>query len=362
MMVNQSEAITDRTVLVAGAQGVSGRAVLERYATLSSTAVYGLSRRRAAGDGNASHISVDLLDSVDAKAKLGLLTKATHLVFGAYVEKPTPTEKTEVNVRLLRNFLDAIEETAPSLKHITIYQGGKAYGSDLGKYKTPAREDDPRLMSPNFYYDQEDMLRTRQRDKQWAFTVLRPGGAVCGFSVGSPMNLTMVIAIYAVICREMGLPLRFPGPESVYRALYQVTSADLLARATVWSGECDKARNEVFNITNGDVLRWQHLWPKIAKMFEMDIADPVPFSLAAYMADKGPVWDAIVQKNDLRPIPYDQIVSWGFGDFAFRQDFDNVSNTIKARRAGFCDCIDTEAMFAQFFNNLRDQQIIPTLK
>jgi len=42
----------------------------------------------------------------------------------------------------------------------------------------------------------------------------------------------------------MGLPLRFPGPESVYRSLYQATSADLLARAVIWAGEAASARNE----------------------------------------------------------------------------------------------------------------------
>jgi len=34
-------------------------------------------------------------------------------------------------------------------------------------------------------------------------------------------------------------------------------------------------------------------------MFNMDIADPVPLSLATYMADKKPVWDAIVKKYNL---------------------------------------------------------------
>ena len=36
-----------------------------------------------------------------------------------------------------------------------------------------------------------------------------------------------------------------------------------------------------------------------------------------------PVWNAIIKKENLQPIPYKQIVSWGFGDFAFNQDFDN---------------------------------------
>jgi hypothetical protein len=49
------------------------------------------------------------------------------------------------------------------------------------------------------------------------------------------MNLSMVISVYASISRELGLPLRFPGTPNAYTALYQVTSADILARATEWA-------------------------------------------------------------------------------------------------------------------------------
>jgi nucleoside-diphosphate-sugar epimerase len=360
MTVAQNESNNRRTVVVAGAQGVSGRAVLERYATSPGTTVYGLSRRPSESRGNVQHISVDLLNPDDVRTKLGQLKEITHLFFGAYIDKPTAAEKSEVNVRLLRNLIDVLEENSPTLRHITIYQGGKAYGSDLGPYKTPAREDDPRLMPPNFYYDQEDLLRNRQKGSKWNFTVLRPGGAICGVLMGGPLNLISVIAVYAAISRELGLPLRFPGPEKVYRALYQVTSADLLARATVWAGETPAAQNELFNITNGDTLRWQHMWPRIAKMFGMEVADPVPFSLVTYMTDKGPVWDEIVKKENLLPIPYEQMVSWGYGDFAFRQDFDNVSSTIKVRQAGFHDCLDSETMFFQFFEKLREMKLLPS--
>ena len=159
----------------------------------------------------------------------------THVVFGAYVEQDTPTERSRVNVALLRNLLDAVEASSPSLRHVTMYQGGKAYGADLGPFKTPAREDDPRLMPPNFYYDQEDHLRGRQQGKRWTYSVLRPE-AVCGYAVGNPMNLTMVIAAYAAISKELGVPLRFPGSRAAYDALYQVTSADILARAAAWGG------------------------------------------------------------------------------------------------------------------------------
>jgi nucleoside-diphosphate-sugar epimerase len=348
-----------RTVLVAGAQGVTGLAAAQLYSSLPNTKVYGLSRRTIENLPGVLSIQVDLLSPHLARS-IAPLNDVTHVVFAAYLEREIPLERSELNVALLRNLLDVVERNAPSLRHVSIYQGGKAYGADLGPFKTPAREDDPRLMSPNFYYDQEDFLRGRQTKKNWTFTVFRPE-AVSGYAIGNPMNLTMVIAVYAAISKELGLPLRFPGPEAAYRALYQVTSAEILARATVWAGETPAAQNQIYNITNGDYFRWQFMWPKIAKSFHMEVAEPVPMPLKVYMADKGPLWEDMTKRYGLKSIPYDQLVSWSFGDFIFNSAFDNISTTIKARQHGFHDCIDTEDMFTEFFADMRKRHILPQL-
>jgi nucleoside-diphosphate-sugar epimerase len=189
-------------------------------------------------------------------------------------------------------------------------------------------------MPPNFYYAQEDLLRARQKGRQWHWTALRPEG-VLGFGLGNPMNLGMSIAVYATISKELGLPLRFPGSDKAYKALYQVTSAEILAKATVWAGQSDAAKDEIFNITNGDYFRWQ------------------------YMADKSEVWGEIVRKHNLQPNSFDRVASWQFADAIFSLFFDNITSTIKARRAGFHDCIDTEEMFREFFAGLRADRIIP---
>jgi hypothetical protein len=50
------------------------------------------------------------------------------------------------------------------------------------------------------------------------------------------------------LCRyfkELGLPLRFPGTETSYGILYQITSAEILARATTLAGQSESARNEI---------------------------------------------------------------------------------------------------------------------
>jgi len=231
-------------------------------------------------------------------------------------------------------------------------------GSSGAPFKTPAKEDDPRHMPPNFYYDQQDFLESRQKGKRWSWSAVRPH-AVCGFSTGGPMNLTLAIAVYANISKALGLPLSFPGKPGAYTVLYQATDAALLAKAMVWMATDPKCANQAFNITNGDLIRWQHLWPKFADFFGMELAPPRHISLSRTMADKGPIWDRIVADHRLKPHAYEDIVGWGYPENVFNSDYDIVSATSKARRFGFHDLVDTEEMFMRMFGEFRSNRIIP---
>src|SRR5690606_4320021 len=111
-----------------------------------------LSRRPPDWPTKARHVSADLSDPADAKAKLGALAEVTHVFYAAYVDAPTWAEQRAPNAALLRNALDALEPAAKGLKHVCLLQGTKYYGHHLGPYKTPAKESDPRHMPPNFYF------------------------------------------------------------------------------------------------------------------------------------------------------------------------------------------------------------------
>ncbi len=218
-----------RKIIVAGSHGVSGSAAAAHFGSQPDTKVYGLSRRTEPAIRGVESISVDLTNPAEVQRALADVRDITHIIFGAYIEKTTAAEKGVVNVALMRNLLD-VEKTSPGLQHITFYQGGKAHGSDLGPFKTPAREDDPRLMPPNFYYDQEDLLRERQKDKNWSFTALRPEAIGC-FGVGNPMNLLTIIAVYAAISKELGIPLN----EACAPGLWEATLArDLRCQTMPW--------------------------------------------------------------------------------------------------------------------------------
>lgn len=87
-------------VVVAGVHGISGRASAMQWSAVPGAKVYGLSRRTAEVPAGVEEIRVDLLDRNDLQQKLGGLNDVTHIVFGAYIEKPTAKEKSEVNVAI----------------------------------------------------------------------------------------------------------------------------------------------------------------------------------------------------------------------------------------------------------------------
>jgi hypothetical protein len=99
--MGRTEMSTKNAVLVAGVHGVSGRAAAEHWASLPGTQVYGLSRRSAPLPASVQSISADLLDREDLRRKLGEVGGITHIVFGAYLEKPNLAERSEANVAIL---------------------------------------------------------------------------------------------------------------------------------------------------------------------------------------------------------------------------------------------------------------------
>lgn len=343
--------------LVAGGVGVIGRQLVNHLASRPEWDVIGLSRRTPDDAKPGEHIAVDLLDPDDVRAKLAGLDGITHIFHAAYQEKPTPQALIDANLGMLRNLVSVVAEHSPALRRVVLYEGAKYYGAHLGRFKTPARESDARHMPPNFYYDMEDWLAHEAAGKHWDAVVLRPD-VVCGFALGNPMNLSMVIAVYAAISKELGLPLRFPGTATCYGKLAQVTDAAQLARGSVWAAT-EAPGGESYNLTNGDVFRWDQLWPAIADHFDMPLAEPQTINLREYMADKGPLWERIVKQHGLVDIPYEHVAAWGFGDFIFRCDWDVVSSTTKIRQAGFHDVVDSTDMFLRLFDEFRERKAIP---
>jgi nucleoside-diphosphate-sugar epimerase len=349
-----------RSAVVVGAQGVIGRYIVEKFAALPDWQVVGLSRRRGADGPSVRHIAVDLLDPADVAAKLKGLADATHVFFAAFQPGSGPAADYAKNIvanrDLLVNSVSAVDAASSKLERVVLVTGTKYYGSHLGPFKTPAREDDPRHAGANYYFDQIDWLTGFQIGRRWSWTELRPQ-TLCGFAPGTAMSIVLVIAVYAAMRKELGLPLVFPG--KAWRTLYQVTESTLLAEAALWAATDPRCTNQAYNITNGDYFRWQHVWPKIADAFDMSVGEPQPHSLVQFMADKAPLWDAMVKKHGLQPYRFDEIVAWPFGDYVFNCDWDVMTNVTKSRLHGFHAVVDSEEMFVRLLGRFRAERIVP---
>lgn len=350
--------MTKKVCIVAGALGIVGRALVEHLESNDEWEVIALSRRAPDFETRARFVQVDLFNIEDCRAKLGEFTRATHVFYSAYAPGRTAADEVAPNLAMVVNLVSTMEKLAPRLAHVLLVQGSKWYGNHLGPFRTPAREDDSRHMPPNYYYNQQDWLEDQQRGKHWTWSALRPH-CICGFSVGSPMNHLMALSLYAVVSRELMLPLRFPGSSGAFTALYQFTDARLFARAMVWAATTTACENQAFNMTNGEPQRWENLWPAVAGCFGMQPAPVQAISLTRMMADKEPLWARMRDKYELRNYVLSQLVSWEFADWSYSNSFDQISSLAKARRAGWNEVLDAETMFREQTQRLVVERIIP---
>jgi nucleoside-diphosphate-sugar epimerase len=349
--------VSHGTALVVGATGIVGRGLAQQLVA-ADWRVLCASRSGGSPVEGAQAVRVDLLDAADCGRAFAAHPGVTHLFYAAYVQAANRAAEIEPNVAMLRNAVQAVQSASPGLEKVVLVTGAKYYGIQWGASATPCRETDARQLPPNFYYDQEDWLRDASRDANWRWVNLIPP-FVSGYAVGNPMNLVLGVGLYAAVCKELGMPLRFPGSLAAYDAIHQIADAAQIGAAARWAANSGNAANEAFNVTNGDPVRWRQTWPAIARALGMEAAEPKTVPLADMMPHLQHVWDRIAARHGLERIDLARIVNWTWMDYMLRQGHDIVLATAKIRNAGFHDCIDTADVFIGRLRQLRDERILP---
>ena len=351
--------MADRVALVIGPTGATGGPIAAALARRSGWRVYGMSRTAPPSEAPFTHISADLTNPDSCRRALAGIEPVTHAFFAARAPfREGGVEDVEGNVAMLAATLDALETRSGALEHVHLLEGIKWYGMHLGPYPTPSREDDPRHLPPNFYYDQQDFLSERAAQARWGWSASRPS-YICDFAPHRSRNLISVLGTYAAICRELNVPLDFPGSAAAYSVLSELSDANCLAEAIIFIATHEAGKNAAFNVTNGDNFRWCQVWPLLAQWFGMPCGVPRRIKLATWMADKGPVWDRIVARHGLERRSLESLASWEFADFVFEKEWDILTDTGRLRRAGFNACVDTIAMVRDQLNQYRDAKLLP---
>ncbi|MBS7697199.1 SDR family oxidoreductase [Chelatococcus sp. YT9] len=355
-----------RHMLIAGATGVATQFLLDIASAAPGWKVTGLCRRPPDNaQPNVSYVSADLLD-LDSCRKAVSGRDFTHIVYAARAPHALYTamkpyarvgiEEVQPNLAMLQNIVNAAG--GPDLRHVHAVMGSKWYGIHIGPVRTPMVEADAGHMPPNYYFSQQKFLEEESARGGWSWSTSRPN-VITGTRDRAGPNFISTIGAYAAICRHLGLPLDFPGKPGHYTSLQELSDAEVLAKSIFWMCQSKEAENQAFNVTNGDVFRWEDVWPDVARHFGMQVGRVRHMSLIQWMADKGEVWNDIVRKNGLRPLALDQVASWAFADFVFGWDYDVISSTTKIRKAGFHEVLDTGEMILAQLGDFQRRGILP---
>ncbi|WP_434381384.1 SDR family oxidoreductase [Melittangium boletus] len=350
------------TALVVGSSGIVGSAIAALLHAEGWT-VHGLARRPTEQPG-VRPVVADLQDARSLAQALGGL--APHAVFlTTWSRQATEAENIRVNAAMVRHLLDALRP-AGSVRHVALVTGLKHYLGPFEAYgkgtlpQTPFREEQGRLDIENFYYAQEDELFAAAARDGFAWSVHRPH-TVIGEAVGNAMNMGSTLAVYATLCRELGRPFYFPGSAVQWNGLTDMTDARLLARHLLWATTTPAARDQAFNVVNGDVFRWKWMWGRLASWFGLE---PAPFDgtvrpLEAQMAEDAPTWTRIARREGLVEPDLSRLASPWHTDADLGRPIEVVTDMSKSRRLGFTGYQPTDDAFHDLFARLRTARLIP---
>jgi nucleoside-diphosphate-sugar epimerase len=352
-----------KSALVVGVSGIVGNA-LARHLAGHGWEVFGLARRPPEDIAGVTPVRADLLDPAGLRTALSDV-RSDCVFITTWMRQATEAENIRVNAAMVRNLLDVVGP-AGGVKHVGLVTGLKHYLGPFEAYghgvlpATPFRETQPRLDVENFYYAQEDEVFAAAARHGFGWSVHRPH-TIIGYALGNAMNMGVTLAAYATICRETGRPFLFPGAAAQWNGLTDMTDADLLARQIEWAATTPAARDQAFNVVNGDVFRWSWMWQRLASWFGIAAA---PFTgegvpLVQQLADAGPLWAGIAERHGLVESDLGRLASAWHTDADLGRPVEVVTDMSKSRKLGFLAYRATDDCFYALFEQLRAARVIP---
>jgi nucleoside-diphosphate-sugar epimerase len=350
--------------LVVGATGIAGRGVSQELLARGAE-VYGLSRKAEGLAQGATHAAADLLKPESVRAAVGSI-KPTHVYLTTWSRQANEQENIRVNAGAVRTLLEAVAP-ARSVLHVALVTGLKHYLGPFDAYVKagtlplmPVREEQPRLDIPNFYYAQEDEVYAGAARDGFTWSVHRPH-TIIGKAIGNAMNMGSTLAAYASICKETGRKFKFPGSGAQWNGLSDMTDAHILGKQLVWASTHDLAKNQAYNIVNGDIFRWNWMWPRLARWFGVEwegfTGEVTP--LEGEMAKDAGIWKRMAEKYGLVEPDLSRVASPWHTDLDLSRPIEVMTDMAESRKRGFTAYQNTEEAFQRLFSELRADKVIP---
>jgi nucleoside-diphosphate-sugar epimerase len=411
--------VKDLKAIVCGATGISGfntiRSLLDTPDRWSK--IYALSRKPFSKEllsfftdeqrARLQHISIDLSSKSEdiAKSLKDLGVEAEYVFYYAYLPPengmsdmdPSSAEALiEANVPHFRNFLKALPKANVKPKRILLQTGGKNYGMHIGRVRQPIIESDPqpKHLSPNFYYHQEDLLfKYCDEHPETDWNIIMPA-AVIGPVQTAAINCFLAIGIYAAVQAHRKQPIQFPADFHSWQLGHTHSTARLTGYLSEWAVLEDSAKCQRFNAQDGGLFTLDRFWNELGRWFGVDIVGPeedeskyktkyfaggkesplgygppielrIAHSLNKWM-DETPVvedWEEMMKQSNGQlkiNVPKADKQAFLVADFTF--SFLGTLSGNKVRRFGFNGFVDTVESLFETFQDLAKLGLLPPMK
>lgn len=366
--------------LIIGVTGISGFSLAEALKNPTTPGspwkVYGAARRLSPSWFPSSlvdrYITFDALDSADTAQNLAPISQEiTHLFWVPLQVQESEGVNMFKNSTMLKNVLSVIVNSnngRSRLRHVALVTGTKHYmgpifdpslAGQLMPYELPFKEDSPRLPFPNFYYALEDIAAAYSPAVTYS---VHRSSIITGASTRSLHNSLLTLAVYANICKYQGLPFRYCGSKYTWEHFCDMSDSRLLAEQQIWAATTDKAKNQAFNCTNGDIFTWKSLWKLLSEIFDVEFVpfdEKEKFDVVEMMKEKGEIWDEIVEKHGLYKTKMEEVTCFEALKVVLHFEFQHVSSMNKSREFGFFGFVDTMKSIRMWVGKLREMKIIP---
>ncbi|KAL0365319.1 UNVERIFIED_CONTAM: 3-oxo-Delta(4,5)-steroid 5-beta-reductase [Sesamum angustifolium] len=174
------------------------------------------------------------------------------------------------------------------------------------------------------------------------------------------MNLVGTLCV-AAICKHEGIVLRFPGRKAAWDGYSDCSDADLIAEHQIWGAVDPYAKNEAFNVSNGDVFKWKNFWKVLAEQFGVEYGgyeEGQTLTLQELMRDKGSVWDEIVRENGLTPTKLEDVGIWWFADIILGNQCP-LDSMNKSKEHGFLGFRNSKNSLISWIDKAKAYKIVP---
>ncbi|KAD7479594.1 hypothetical protein E3N88_02730 [Mikania micrantha] len=156
--------------------------------------------------------------------------------------------------------------------------------------------------------------------------------------------------------------LTYIGNKYSWEHFWDMADARVLAEQQIWASVTDKANNEAFNCTNGDVFTWKMIWKVLCDAFGVEFVpfdEEENFDFVDFMKDKGEVWDTIVEEKGLYATKMEEITCVDALCQLLKLEIQHVCSMNKSREFGFHGYENTLKSIPEWVDRMRQMKILP---